>query len=556
MLSRLIFANQTRNGRLIDFRHDHSAKVVRQWREFLSVLIFCILLATTLFAISSTEAAAATTLTTCTDLTTQKTVILKANQKSCKPLHATANWHIVPSDSSAHSGAGYASLRTCTSKRPQFDYQLLKRKCAKYQNTNDYWRTVTSLETPIIASANARGYDSAAFALAATTQNIDAPIAYYLITNIKSGRINKVSPNNFGELSISNLSPLSSYTFTITAVSVDGTSLSSSITPVITTGAVPVVAPAPAPLAAPAFTLSASSETGTVNTAATGFTILSTGGAIANFAISATPPGMNFNTTTGALTGTPNTVASATSYTVTATNASASSTRTFTFTVTATCANGGTCIVGDRGPGGGTIFYVANTPFACGPTRLMTCTYLETAPSGWNTGSDPRRYWARGNQRVVNNGSSPETATATAIGWGYFNTRAIINQGNIDPTLDAAALADSHTVTVAGVVYDDWYLPSSDELNEMCKWARGQAWISDETECNASGSINSATYGAATAGFISDGAEFISAWTDGTYWSSSEVAELYGEVQRFYSGVSYGEQKSVYLRYVRPVRAF
>jgi hypothetical protein len=256
---------------------------------------------------------------------------------------------------------------------------------------------------------------------------------------------------------------------------------------------------------------------------------------------------MSFNTTTGALTGTPNSVASATSYTVTATNASASSTRTFTFTVTATCANGGTCIVGDRGPGGGTIFYVANTPFACGPTRLMTCTYLETAPSGWNTGGDPTRYWAQaGNQRVVNNGSSPETATATAIGWGYFNTRAIINQGNIDPTATAAALADSHTVTVAGVVYDDWYLPSRDELNEMCKWARGQAWISNETDCNDSGSINSATYGAATAEFISDG----------TYWSSSEVAELYGWVQRFYSGFKYGEQKEVYLRYVRPVRAF
>jgi hypothetical protein len=88
-------------------------------------------------------------------------------------------------------------------------------------------------------------------------------------------------------------------------------------------------------LTAPAFTLSASTESRTVNTAATGFTINSTGGTIASFSISATPPGMSFNTTTGALTGTPSTVATATTYTITATNASGSTTQTFALTVTA-----------------------------------------------------------------------------------------------------------------------------------------------------------------------------------------------------------------------------
>jgi len=89
------------------------------------------------------------------------------------------------------------------------------------------------------------------------------------------------------------------------------------------------------PLGAPVFTLSASTESRTVNTAATGFTINSTGGAIAGFAISATPSGMSFNTTTGALTGTPNTVALATTYTITATNTAGTATQTFTLTVTA-----------------------------------------------------------------------------------------------------------------------------------------------------------------------------------------------------------------------------
>lgn len=306
-------------------------------RKFSSLLFSSALLAASLTALSSPSAIAETTLITCTDLVTPKTVILRANQKNCKPLHANAIWHIEQSDSPAHSGAGYASLHSCTSKRAQFDYQLLKSKCAKYQNANDYWHTVTPLEIPIITSASARGYDGATFALAATKQNIDAPIAYYLITNIKTGQVNKVSPNNSGNLSLSSLSSLTSYTFTIAAVSVDGTSLFSSITPVITTGAVPVVvvAPAVAPIAAPAFTLSSSSETKTVNNAIAGYTIdASAGGTIASYSISpAAPAGLTFSTSTGALTGTPTTVASATAFTITATNASGSPTRTFTLTV-------------------------------------------------------------------------------------------------------------------------------------------------------------------------------------------------------------------------------
>jgi hypothetical protein len=84
----------------------------------------------------------------------------------------------------------------------------------------------------------------------------------------------------------------------------------------------------------PLFTLSSSSETRTVNIAATGFTVTSKGGAIVSFAIDAIPGGMSFNTTTGALTGTPNTVAGVTTYTVTATNSSGTSTATFALTVT------------------------------------------------------------------------------------------------------------------------------------------------------------------------------------------------------------------------------
>ena len=423
-------------------------------RKISSLLVSSALLVASLITLSTPSASAETTLITCTDLVTQKTIILKVNQKSCKPLHAAATWRIQQSDTTAHSGAGYASLRTCTSKRTQFNYQLLKTECAKHQNTIDYWRIVTSLEIPIITTASARGYDSAAFALAATTQNIDAPIAYYLITNIKTGQINKVSPNNLGQLSLSNLSPLTSYTFTIAAVSVDGTSPSSSITPAITTGAVPVVA--------------------------------------------STSP------------------------------------------VVLTCANGGACVVGDAGPGGGTVFFVATTPFVCGPARATTCTYLEAAPSGWNTGDDPQRAWSASyNNNTVDNASSPETATATAIGWGYWNTLAIILQGNTDTATSAAALADSHTVTVSGVLYDDWFLPSQDELNQMCTWA------SNPTDCPVG-------VGGGAPGDTGVGAKGFSL---SHYWSSTE-----GSLDRAYkqqfggSGDVTNTKQTAWL--VRPVRAF
>jgi hypothetical protein len=203
--------------------------------------------------------------------------------------------------------------------------------------------------------------------------------------------------------------------------------------------------------------------------------------------------------------------------------------------------------VGDSGPGGGIIFYVASTPFACGPTRSAACTYLEAAPSGWNVGAEPTRRWANTTYEstAVNNASSPETATATAIGWGYRNTRAIILQGNTDTATSAAALADSYTVTVSGVAFDDWYLPSGDELNQMCKWQRGisGADLTTLTTVCTGGILNSGT----------GAAGFVASW----YLSSSETYTYTVAVQNFASGGrSEGGYKDSTVNYVRPVRAF
>jgi hypothetical protein len=138
---------------------------------------------------------------------------------------------------------------------------------------------------------------------------------------------------------------------------------------------------------------------------------------------------------------------------------------------------------------------------------------------------------------AVNNASSPETATATAIGWGYRNTRAIILQGNTNTATSAAARADSYTATVSGVTYDDWYLPSKDELNQMCKWQGGVAWVSDATVCTG-GTLNTGT---GAAGFDSF---FYNSSSDGVH------------IQRFSDGVQVSNGGKSLTTYVRPVRAF
>jgi hypothetical protein len=55
-------------------------------------------------------------------------------------------------------------------------------------------------------------------------------------------------------------------------------------------------------------------------------------------------------------------------------------------------------ILAVTGPGTGTIFYVTQTDFACGPNLSDLCNYLEAAPSGWAglyQSEDPSRPWAR-----------------------------------------------------------------------------------------------------------------------------------------------------------------
>lgn len=138
----------------------------------------------------------------------------------------------------------------------------------------------------------------------------------------------------------------------------------------------------------------------------------------------------------------------------------------------ATCASGGVCVVGDSGPGGGTVFYAPGAAFTVIGTACFTsCRYLEVAPApGWSSGgiTDPEYQWGGGNGTV--NGSCSNKvisgAAGTAIGSGFANTAAIITacpdtSGN--GSAPAARAAWTYVPKVGGVSITGWFLPSKDE---------------------------------------------------------------------------------------------
>ena len=190
----------------------------------------------------------------------------------------------------------------------------------------------------------------------------------------------------------------------------------------------------------------------------------------------------------------------------------------------ATCATGGACVVGDTGPGGGKVFYVAPTSFASPGSACGTaCKYLEAAPIGWITAATPA-----GQTNCVIPGTSTKDpqcvwsgnaafrigTTSNSIGAGYANTSAMLAIDRL------AGRAGTVARAFQGGGKTDWSLPSKDELNQMY--------------------IQRSAIG----GFVAD-----------YYFSSSELETFYAWSQNFRDGYQYKFFKGRE-RPVRPVRAF
>ena len=172
--------------------------------------------------------------------------------------------------------------------------------------------------------------------------------------------------------------------------------------------------------------------------------------------------------------------------------------------------------VGDRGPGGGTIFYVDMN-------RPVGSQYFEAACVGWwnsncdGTPDDPQAEWADPEAKEGCDGDLPG-ADGLLIGTGEQNTADIL--AGCETRGIAAQLADEYTRTVNGVVYGDWFLPSQDELHRM---------YAEQ--------------------------ELVGGFPDNLYWSSSEVDDGRAGVVLFFNGDRLFGGKFDWW-YVRPVRSF
>ena len=119
----------------------------------------------------------------------------------------------------------------------------------------------------------------------------------------------------------------------------------------------------------------------------------------------------------------------------------------------ATCAMGGTCAIGDRGPGGGIVFITPSTVSGNGR-------FFEAAPDAWygaNDLSTVGKFCIAGSNRDNTN----EGATQFGIGWGETNTAIF----RVNCTGGAVKLATDYR----GGGFSNWFVPNKNELAEMAK---------------------------------------------------------------------------------------
>ena len=153
-----------------------------------------------------------------------------------------------------------------------------------------------------------------------------------------------------------------------------------------------------------------------------------------------------------------------------------------------------TYAVGGTGPAGGYIFYDVDADNNETQNDGLTSAelgwrYLEVAPE------DLTGTYVFGFYRVANDGTNSTAGTKEGIGEGKANTKALVEamgettyteaSGETKGTYAAKACDD---YTYGG--YDDWFLPSKDELSVLCsasaKWGTWQSiyWSSSESGGN------------------------------------------------------------------------
>ena len=206
------------------------------------------------------------------------------------------------------------------------------------------------------------------------------------------------------------------------------------------------------------------------------------------------------------------------------------------FTARSVCGADGTtlCAVGAQGPGGGIIVYVDST------NEMPMYDYLEVAPAAASTSVQWSRPTDKCGASATGSCQGFLSDAGTALGYiglgtGRAATAAIVarhDAGSVAKSLYAAGVADAYTTATAS----DWFLPSKDELNEVCKYASDTRQVA----------------GGAT---VCSGGTLRTGFTPGNHLSSSEYSAGFAWAQAFNDGPHLNIDKASTF-YVRPVRAF
>ena len=207
--------------------------------------------------------------------------------------------------------------------------------------------------------------------------------------------------------------------------------------------------------------------------------------------------------------------------------------------------------VGERGPGGGIVFYVSATNFtSAGSNCHPACRYLEVAPATWQSEgasvqNDGTYQWS--SNSIVATGQDTVTAGTESgfvnekfnwkIGQGFYNTSVMRVSG-------ATSAAQAKVLAYAGdATAGQWFIPSMNELNELCKYARGQTTGVLTVACASSGTLKTGT------------ANDLGGFVGNNYWSSSEFNASSASRQSF-QPLAWGQGGKNFSVAIRPVRAF
>jgi len=213
------------------------------------------------------------------------------------------------------------------------------------------------------------------------------------------------------------------------------------------------------------------------------------------------------------------------------------------------CVVGVSCPIGSTGPGGGIVFYDAGSQQWWGR-------YLEVAPNVWagrrlNAGSDleglhdPYIDWCAGSfkdQATMHSGWTQADLAKLGVefGKGKWNTEMLLtfcpyNSDN-EKVIGFVSQYNNYNGIKNGIGKNDWYVPSKDELNELCKYANYQVTGNTQVQCRPTGILRT--------GFSSE-----------NYWSSSQYDVSQAWYQSFNAGSQFPATKNYKFR-IRIIRAF